>query len=224
LKLVRHVQGKTFFHYGPLPDVPDAVHQLRIEKREGGEAVRLWIDSLEGLLGLVEIDVVEIHPWGATIDDIEHPDTLAFALEPTDTVDWKFVTDTALAMRELLSAEGLDSWPKLTGTGVHVMVPVEPDLDWTEAHRYSEAIAKRFAATAPDRYVTESSHAKRQGRLYINWQCNSRGLTAIGAYSPRTIRGFPVVAPVSWQELKKGISPNAFTISHPPAQRRTTRL
>jgi bifunctional non-homologous end joining protein LigD len=218
---VRHVQGRTFFHYGPLPAVPEAVHQLRIEKREGGEAVRLWIDSLEGLLGLVEIDVVEIHPWGATIDDIERPDTLAFALEPTDTVDWKFVTETALAMRELLSAEGLDSWPKLTGTGVHVMVPVEPDLNWDEAHRYSKSIAERFAATAPERYVTESALAKRQGRLFINWLCNGRGSTAIGAYSPRALKGFPVVAPVNWRELKRGISPDAFTISRPPKQRGT---
>jgi bifunctional non-homologous end joining protein LigD len=223
LKLVRHVHGKIFFHYGTLPDVPEAVHQLRLEKREGGEAVRLWIDSLDGLLGLVEMDVVEIHPWGATIDDIEHPDTLAFALEPTDTVDWKFVTETALALRELLKAEGLDSWPKLTGTGVHIMVPVEPDLDWDEAHKYSEALAKRLAATAPDRYVTESSHDKRRGRLYINWQCNSRGLTTIGTYSPRAMRGFPLVASVSWRELEKGIGPNAFTIAHPPVQRRTAR-
>lgn len=64
LKLVRHVRGKTFMHQGPFPPVPDAVHQLRIEKATGEDGVRLWIDSLDGLLGLLEIDVVEIHPWG----------------------------------------------------------------------------------------------------------------------------------------------------------------
>jgi bifunctional non-homologous end joining protein LigD len=220
LKLVRHVQGKTFFHYGPLPAVPESVHQVPIEKREGGEAIRLWVDSLEGLLGLLEIDVVEIHPWGATIDDIERPDTLAFALEPDDAIDWKFVVETALGMRELLTAEGLDSWPKLTGTGVHVMVPVEPDLDWNEAHNYSKSLAGRLAATAPDRYVTTAARASRQGRLFVNWLCNGRGSTAIGAYSPRAISGFPVVAPVSWRELERGISPDAFTIFRPPARRR----
>jgi hypothetical protein len=41
------------------------VYQLRIEKREGGEGVRVWVDSLAGLLGLVEMDVVEVHPWAA---------------------------------------------------------------------------------------------------------------------------------------------------------------
>jgi bifunctional non-homologous end joining protein LigD len=220
LRLVRHVDGKIFYHQGRLPRVPDAVHQLPIEKREGGESVRLWVDSLEGLLGLVEIDVVELHPWGSTVDDIERPDGLVFVLDSGGELDWRFVTDTALAMRELLKAEGLDSWPTLTGgAGVHVMAPIEPDLDWDEAHAYSKSIAERLAASAPDRYVTTAVKAKRQDRLFVNWLSNSRGLTAIGAYSPRALRGFPIVAPVSWRELERGIKPDAFTLQKPPSRR-----
>jgi bifunctional non-homologous end joining protein LigD len=79
LKLVRSVHGTTFYHMGRLPPIPPAVHQLRIEKREGGEGTRVWIDDLDGLLGLVEMRVVEIHPWGANINDIEHPDLRAAA-------------------------------------------------------------------------------------------------------------------------------------------------
>jgi bifunctional non-homologous end joining protein LigD len=45
--------------------MPDALHQLRVEKREGGQGIQVWIDSLEGLPGLVDVDVVEVHPWGA---------------------------------------------------------------------------------------------------------------------------------------------------------------
>src|SRR5438309_1921750 len=60
LKLVRQTRGTTFYHKGPLPPMPDAVHQVRIEKREGREGVRVWVDSLAGLLGLVEMAVVEV--------------------------------------------------------------------------------------------------------------------------------------------------------------------
>jgi bifunctional non-homologous end joining protein LigD len=219
LTLVRHVGGTTFYHQGPLAPVPDAVHQIRIEKRAGGEGVRLWVDSLEGLLGLVEIGVVELHPWGATIEDIERPDLLVFGLDPGEGFDWKLVVETASAMRELLRKEGLDSWPKLTGgTGLHVMAPIEPDLDWDEAHRYARSIAEMLAATSPDRYVTRAERAKRQGRLFINWLCNGRGVTAVGAYSPRALRGFPVAAPAGWRELERGIRPDAFSIFRLPAQ------
>lgn len=79
LKLVRHSRDMTFYHKGRLPRVPESVHQLRIEKREGGEGVRLWVDNLPGLLGLVDMGVVELHPWAATVDNYEHVDQLVFS-------------------------------------------------------------------------------------------------------------------------------------------------
>jgi bifunctional non-homologous end joining protein LigD len=88
LKLVRHVKGTTFYHKGRLPPVPEAMHKLKIEKREGGEGTRLWVNDLAGLLGLVDIGAVELHPWNARIDDTEHPDMLVFELDPGEGVGW----------------------------------------------------------------------------------------------------------------------------------------
>ena len=107
---------------------PRGVHRLTIEKREGGEGTRLWVDDLAGLLGLVEIGAVELHAWNATVDDIEHPDMLVFDLDPGEGVDWEFVIETALRLRRMLKDEGLEPWPKLTGgKGVHLMAPLDPD-------------------------------------------------------------------------------------------------
>lgn len=74
-------------------------------------------------MGLVEIGVVELHPWGATEDDIEHPDRLIFDLDPHEGVPWATVTEAALAFRDFLSSNGFDSWPKATGgKGLHLVV------------------------------------------------------------------------------------------------------
>jgi hypothetical protein len=95
--------------------VAEAVHKLTIEKREGGEGTRLWVDDLAGLLGLVEVGAVELHPWNARMDDIEHPDMLVFDLDPGEGVGWELVIETALRLRRMLKDEELEPWPKLTG-------------------------------------------------------------------------------------------------------------
>jgi bifunctional non-homologous end joining protein LigD len=221
LTLVRHVGGASFFHEGPLPPVPAAVRQLKIRKSGGEEGTRLWVDGLDGLLGLVSIGVVELHPWGATVDDIERPDTLVFDLDPGAGVEWAFVTDTALRLRELLRTEGLEPWPKLTGgKGLHVMVPFDRAADWAQAKAYSRRVAEEIAAGAPARYTTSAALARRPGRLFVDYLRNGRGTTAIGAYSPRARPGFPIAAPVTWREIEKGIAPDAFTIERPGRARR----
>jgi bifunctional non-homologous end joining protein LigD len=216
LKLVRHTRGTIFYHKGPLPPIPDAVHQLRIEKREGGEGVRVWIDSLAGFLGLVEMDVVEVHPWAATVDDIEHADMLVFDLDPGDGVAWDFVIESAFRMRELLEKEGLKPWPKLTGgKGLHLMAPLPRKLTHDDAHNYARRLAQQLASTDPNRYVTSAPLARRLGRLFIDYLRNGRGTTAVGAYSPRVREGFPIAAPVTWKQVERGIKPDAFTMRRP---------
>jgi bifunctional non-homologous end joining protein LigD len=217
LKLVRHTKATTFYHMGPLPPVPSAVHQLRIKRRSGGEGVRLWVDDLAGLLGLVGIGAVELHPWGATVDGIEHPDLLVFDLDPGEGVAWECVVETAFTLRNILAAHDLDCWPKTTGgKGLHVMVPIARDMAWDPAHDFARRIAVELAANDPDRYVTSAELAKRPGKLFIDYLRNGRGTTAIGAYSPRAREGFPVAAPVTWRDIENGLRSDAFTMTKPP--------
>jgi bifunctional non-homologous end joining protein LigD len=216
LKLVRHTRGTTFYHKGPLPLVPDAVRQLRIEKREGGEGIRLWVDDLAGLLGLIEIGVVEVHPWSATVDDYEHADQLVFDLDPGDGVAWDTVIESAVAMRRLLEGEGLESWPKTTGgKGLHVVAPLPRRITHDAAHDYAKQLARRLAASHRDRYVALADPRKRAGRVFIDYLRNGRGTTAVGPYSPRARPGFPIAAPVSWRQVENGVGPEAYTMGRP---------
>jgi bifunctional non-homologous end joining protein LigD len=217
LKLVRSVHGTTFYHKDRLPPIPSSVHSLQIKKREGGEGTRVWVDDQAGLLGLLEMDVVEVHAWNSTIDDLEHPDTLVFDLDPGKGIAWEFVVESALALRDLLASQDLDCWPKLTGgKGIHLMVPVEPVMTHDAAHRLCKAIAQRFVRRDPKRYTITATLSKRKGRLFIDYLRNGRGTTAVGTYSPRARAGSPVAAPVTWKQIERGTRPNAFTIARSP--------
>jgi bifunctional non-homologous end joining protein LigD len=157
---------------------------------------RFWIDSVEGLLGLVEMGAVELHAANVTIDDPERPDMLVFSVT---------TADAALRLHTLLKTEGLESWPKLTGgRDLHVMAPIEPDLSAAEAMRYSEQLAARLA------------------KANIDCRYNKPGTTAIAAFSPRALSGFPIAAPVEWAQVQRGIAPDAFTIVQPSGPSKRT--
>jgi hypothetical protein len=170
LKLVRHVHGTTFYHKGPLPkDIPAAVHQLRIQKREGGQGTRLWVDSLDGFLGLVEIGAVELHPWNATVEDFEHADRIVIDLDPGEGVDWNAVVETALDLRTLMKREGYDTWPQAHGS-----------------HRASSTCERRRRARP--RWCQPLRHAlvlPCRG-LPVPWR-----LPALGAAAPWLLRPLP---------------------------------
>jgi bifunctional non-homologous end joining protein LigD len=216
LTLVRHVDGVTFFHKGPLPRVPESVHQLEITKADGSRGVRLFIDSVQGLLGLVQMGVVEVHPWAATVDDIERPDTLIFDLDPGEGIGWDFVLEAAFAICKLLAEEGLDCWPKLTGgSGLHLMSPVERRMNHKQVHEYALMLAKRVAATNPRHYTTLAGASNRVGKLFIDHLRNGRGFTAVGCYSPRARPGLPIAMPITWSALEAKEKPNFLTLLAP---------
>ncbi|TIQ87509.1 MAG: DNA ligase D, partial [Mesorhizobium sp.] len=216
LKLVRHAFGATFYHKGKLPEIPAAVHQLRVQKREGGEGVRVWVDDLAGLLGLVEMDAVEVHPWNATVDDIEHADRVVLDLDPGEGIEWAEVIETALALRDIMEAAGLESWPKVTGgKGIHLMGPLETKMTHDSARQLAKSLAQCLVEARPGRYLLSAAPAARRGRIFLDYLRNGRGNTAVGAFSPRARPGFPIAHPVTWSQVERGIRPDGFTIDHP---------
>jgi bifunctional non-homologous end joining protein LigD len=204
--------GETFFQKHAGTGTPKAVVPVEID----GET-HLAIKDLAGLISLVQIGVLEIHPWGSTVNNVEQPDRITFDLDPDIGLPWSQVTAAALEIRDALEGFGLRSFAKTTGgKGLHVVVPLTPELDWDQAKSFTKAVADRLASQDPQRYTANQSKRARQGRIYIDYLRNARGATAIGAYSTRARAGAPIATPLFWREVEEGVRPEGFTVATVP--------
>lgn len=175
------------------------------------------IADLDGLLALVQSAALEIHPWGATIQDWERSDMIVMDLDPGEGVTWERVIEAALELRQRLADAGLSAFVKTSGgKGLHVVAPLKPHADWTAVKAFTKAMADAMAHDAPDRYVSTITKAKRRGKILIDYLRNQRGATAVAAYSTRARPGAAVSTPVRWQELGPEIGPAYFTLETLP--------
>lgn len=205
--------GKACFfqkHHGP--GLGDAVHAVPLQQKSGREDY-VYIDDVRGLLQLLQMNTLELHPWGATVADPEHPDRLVFDLDPGEGVGWNEVKAGARDVRDRLQEIGLRSFVRLSGgKGVHVVVPLQPAADWEQAKAFCEAFAQAMAQQAPERYVATMSKAKRGGVIFIDWLRNTRGATSVCSWSLRARESAGVAVPLRWEELARIKAADAFPL------------
>jgi bifunctional non-homologous end joining protein LigD len=222
LSLVRCPAGSgapCFFQKHVGSGIPTGVHRVEVPDGVGtaehdeGASTYLWVDDRNGLAALAQMGVLEIHPWGSTIDKLETPDRLVFDLDPAPGLGWEAVMDAARAVRDRLAALGLASFLKTTGgKGLHVVVPVTPRHDWNVAKAFARAVAAGMAEAAPERFTINMAKKVRTGRIFLDYLRNGRGATAIAPYSTRARSGATVSMPLTWQQLAPKLDPQGFTI------------
>jgi len=220
LTLVRCPAGHTgeCFFQKHIEHVPEGVRKIRVPEKDGVE----WygaLDGVEGMIGLVQLGVLELHTWNSRDDRLEHPDRFIIDLDPDEGMEWGRVKEAALHVRAVLEELGLVSFLKTTGgKGLHVVVPLVRRSTWDEVRDFSRGIAVLMARVAPDRYTIDVAKKKRKNRILVDYLRNARGATAVEVYSTRARPGAPVSAPIAWDELEDGVRGDSFTVANLPAR------
>jgi bifunctional non-homologous end joining protein LigD len=216
--------GECFFQKHHASKLGANVRAVPIREKDGGTADYFYVDDIEGVIDLVQMGVVELHPWGAHVDDVEHPDRLIFDLDPGEGVEWKALIAAARDIRARLSAMELESFVRLSGgKGLHVVLPIRPGADWTQAKAFCERFADAMVEQAPDRYVATASKAKRGGVIFIDWLRNSRGATSVTSWSLRARPQAGVAVPLAWSELGRTRSGHDYPLPRALRRARTLR-
>ncbi|MGC1408793.1 MAG: non-homologous end-joining DNA ligase, partial [Acetobacteraceae bacterium] len=206
------IGGQRFFQKHGHGTLPSAVRQ-----GEADGQPYLAIDDADGLIAMAQISAIELHPWGATEADPQHPDLIVFDLDPGDGVPFADVVQAARDVRDQLQRLGLTTFCRTTGgKGLHVVAPLEPAADWDVVKPFCRAFAEMLSQEQPDRFLSTVRKADRQGRILIDWLRNGLGATAIASFSPRARDNATVATPVAWDEVDRKLDPTKFTLRSVP--------
>jgi bifunctional non-homologous end joining protein LigD len=171
------------------------------------------------------------HSFGGSVEAFEasvlnFPDFMVFDLDPylysgreahgaqpeLHAAGFKLTCQAALWLKEVLDELRLPALLKTSGkTGLHVFVPLLRQFDYDAVRGMSEQICRFVQRRHPDATTLEWSVERRRGRVFLDYNQNTRGKTLATPYSPRALPGAPVSMPLRWDELDT-IYPEQFTL------------
>jgi bifunctional non-homologous end joining protein LigD len=122
----------------------------------------------------------------------------------------------ALRIRDLLAGLGFSTWLKTSGrTGLHLYLPIVRDLDYDGAREIAEIIGRHALQSFPQEVTVDWSVSRRRGKIFFDYNQNTRGKSLAAPYSPRRHAGGTIATPVAWEELEQ-VYPTDFTLRTVP--------
>ncbi len=206
------VEGDFFYQKRvPVPH-PEWLETFRVEFPSGRNADFPILNDAASLAWFANLGCIEIHTWHSRIDAVERPDYLLIDLDPSADDQWPHVREIALVVKDVMDELGLASYPKTSGsTGMHILAPIERDLEFPEVRRFAKAMAKEVEKRVP-RLATTTWAVKDRTGVFVDYGQNARDRTIASAYSVRPTRDARASAPLHWHEVAD-VDPADFTLT-----------
>jgi bifunctional non-homologous end joining protein LigD len=217
LSVIRVIRGQAPFMQKNVPKytpewVPTVAVWAEASRREVTYAL---CNDRRTLLWFANQRAVEYHPTLALAGHMDHPTYLILDIDPPEGGAFGVVVRAAHLVREALTGAGLAGAVKTSGAkGVHVFVPVAPQVTSEEVAAATRAIAARAERLDPALATTAFIKEDREGKVFLD-STRAGGATVAAAYSPRVRPGTPVSFPVPWDELDR-VTPGDFTVRTAP--------
>ena len=129
---------------------------------------------------------------------------------------FKRTRDLALRLRDLLGRLGLKTFVKTSGrTGLHLNLPILRKLDYDAVRSIAETIGRYALQAWPDEVTLEWSVERRTGKIFFDYNQNTRGKSLASIFSPRRHPLGTVSMPVEWENLER-VYPTDFTLRTAP--------
>jgi DNA ligase D-like protein (predicted polymerase) len=210
-RFVHGAEEKAFYQKRAPAETPSWLRTVTLSFPSGRTARELVVDDAAGLVWIVNLGCIELHPHPVRSADLDHPDELRIDLDPGPGVEWADVRKVALEVRALLEEVGLRGWPKTSGSrGMHVNVRIRPQWTFNEVRRaalaLSRAVERRAPALASSKWWKEERHG-----VFLDYNQNAKDRTTCSAYSVRPLPDARVSTPLYWDEVPD-CDPADFTV------------
>jgi len=206
-------EGFSFFEKNAPEGTPDWVKTETIYSSTSKRDVHYIVcNDLDTLIWLANMAALEIHMPFATINDLEKPDLLFFDVDPEPPATLSDAANVALLLKEKLVNLGLTPFIKTSGKkGLHVVIPIIPDLKFEQARAFVHEIGIDLAKES-EMVVSEFKDTKKPGKVFTDYLQNSPMRTMVVPYSLRPTPEATVSLPLEWDEVKKGINSSDYNI------------
>jgi len=210
-RFVDGAEAPPFYQKRAPESRPDWIRSVTLTFPSGKTAEEVVIDDIAGLIWIVNLGCLELHPHPIRYHDLEHPDELRVDLDPGPGVPWKDVVRTALEVKALLDELGLVGFPKTSGSrGMHINVRIEPRWTFSELRDAALALARAVERRVPKLATTKWWKDERHG-VFIDYNQNAKDRTTCSAYSVRPLPDARVSTPLTWEEVPD-CDPADFTL------------
>src|SRR3954463_794639 len=191
---------------------PEWVPTVEVPKK-GGTVRHVLANETATLVWLANQNCITPHVSTARADRLGPPDPIVWDLDPSGAA-FDLVRRTAIDLGALLRETGCEPHAMVTGSrGIHVVVAIRRRYEYGAVRDAALAVADALVERSPDELTTAFYKEKREGRLFLDVNCNGRAQTAVPPYAVRPRPGAPVATPLRWEELEdRGLRPDGWTL------------
>jgi len=208
------IAGPNFYQKNTAGKVADWISTYRFDSESRGAIDFMVCTGEASLLYMASLGCIEMNPWHSRTAAPHHPDWCVIDLDP-DNNPYDQVVTVALVIKGLLDEMKVPAFCKTSGaTGMHIYIPLKAKYTYDQSRMLARFIVEM--AQKDERIASftslERTPAKRKKKIYLDFLQNREIQTLAAPYSVRPRPGATVSTPLHWEELKKGLKPEKFTM------------
>ena len=208
------IHGKSFYQKDVKGKAPDWADTFPYTTGDGESKEFLVGGDEKTLLYMASLGCIEMNPWFSRVQHPDNPDYCVIDLDP-DQNTFEQVIQAACEVKNILDALDITGYVKTSGsTGIHIYIPLGAKYSYDQSQMFGKMIVSIVHSQLPDFTSLERQIKNRNGKMYLDFLQNRPGATIACPYSLRPKPGATVSMPLHWEEVKKGLTIQDFTIEN----------